>query len=271
MKPILTAQQYGRLRIWDPPTERGEYVIGVDTATGRARDIARQRGSSLLYRDLKPDYSAAIVITKEHGQHVASWHGDIGVTDWAYVAAAIGMHYNAALLVPELEGPGEGVVDLLANHIRYPNLYRNRTFNVAQGTTYTTRWGWHTGPTTRHYLIARIEEALDTGTLFTRDHDLVKELRTMEVDEGGTPRAKHPNKDDRVMALGMALQGRFELMNGTLDTGERARDDLEGLDRVSRETWNQLRAQRARSERGDPVAIPGLRAPGSLPRHRHLR
>lgn len=204
----------GRLRIWDHPDDGIGYVIGADTAENVVRDRgASRRAKRVSYVDDRPDYSAAIVIELETGRHVASWHGyeDPGV--YGSFLCALGLYYNEALLVPELNGPGISVVERLLD-LRYPNLYRGMEWNDIDPEGPASSWGWRTTRENRPRLIARISEILQTTAFTTRDKQLVDELRTMQHSEDGTPRAKGRDKDDRVIALGLALQGRYESLSG---------------------------------------------------------
>jgi hypothetical protein len=215
MIPLLSEDRVGSLRIWDHPRDNFEYVIGVDTAEGRVKDrSAADRRKQFSYSDNRPDYSAAVVLEMESSMHVATWHGYMTPDEFATVCAAIGWYYNTALVVPEINGPGLVVVTRLAETFQYNNLYRTRMFNVMERDPWQPQWGWRTDMHSRKLLIARIHEALNGGHLFTRDRHLIDELRTLEFDDQGVERGKGKNKDDRVLALGMALQGRYEALGG---------------------------------------------------------
>lgn len=243
MKPVLQENQYGPFRYWEPPLMNRKYVVGVDTAEGKERDIGFARRHHLS-RDDEPDYSAAVVIELETGLHVATFKDKIPATDWAYVAAAIGYLYNEAFIVPEVNSVGAEVVNILVQRVRYPDVYINRVFNKVTGDDFGTEWGWRQSETTRPRLIARIEEVLNDYRLFTRDHELIKELRTMEYDDNGRARAKRPHHDDLVIALGLALQGRYERLQ---NTGERDRlgHGLDHLSEHDRAFWMQRRKELA--------------------------
>lgn len=241
--PELTPNRHGMLRIWDPPRDRAEYVIGADTSEGKVRDKGAGK-RKFNYMDDRPDYSAAIVLELESGLHVATWHGYLPPDEYASVLAALGFHYNNALIVPEINGPGLVVVTRLTDTIRYPNVYQTRIFNSSAKDPWIPQWGWRTTVDTRQLLVSRINEAVNPGRLFTRDRTLIAELRTMEFDDNGTPRARGKNKDDNVLALGMALQGRFERLSGLQGevapkSTNRDYDDM---------VWAKVKAQREQRE-----------------------
>lgn len=244
----FTQDPYGPLRVWSPPAESTEYIVGVDTAEGIVRDRNTTNSAAMMLRDDKPDYSCAQVVELESGVHVASWWGDISPTDWAYVVAALAYYYNRALLIVEINGPGLEVQNTLAKRVRYPNLYRNRMPNRAVGDDYASSWGWRTGPHNRPQLMARIEELLQSGIPFTRDKETLDEIQIMEKDQRGAIRARAPNHDDRVLALALALQARWERMYDARP--EAPRDtSLDHLPAADRAVWRSFREHMARYER----------------------
>jgi hypothetical protein len=231
--PQLTESKAGALRIWDHPGDEVEYVAGIDSAEGRKKDrtsLDRRRQHS--YADGRPDYSVVIVLEMRTALHVATWRGYVSPDQFAAVCAAVGFYYNTALLVPELNGPGLAVVNTLSEVIRYPNIYRTRYFNVLNRDPFAPQLGWQTTATSRPLLITNVHDALNTTHALTRDKVLVSELRTMEFDDQGVARARGNDKDDCVMAFGMALQGRFEALGDPLrekpqaaKNSDRAMDD----------------------------------------------
>jgi len=207
-KPVLTQYQSGSFRVWDDPRDDVEYVIGADIAEGKKRDrSALQRRGVPAYSDQRVDYSAAIVLELVTGQHVATWHGYVPPEEFAAILAAVGLHYNYAMLVPELTGPGLAVVTKLIETLHYDNLYRSTMLNVLDLDPLLPKFGFQTNRSTRPLLMAHIGEALAEG-LYTRDERLIGELRTMEFDDQGIERARGKNHDDCVLALGLALRGR---------------------------------------------------------------
>lgn len=253
MEPKITANRNGSFRIWDHPADKRPYVAGADVAEGRKRDrTTAERRGIISYNDSRPDYSAIIVLDEETAQHVASWHGYVPPNVFATICAAVGHYYNTALLVPELNGPGLAVVTSLDETIRYPNIYRSRVFNVMDRDPHNPRLGWQTNEHSRKILMNRINEILLTGLAFTRDRALVAELRTMEFDDNGKERGRGRNKDDRVLALAMALQGRYEAVGGLWQDKPPKLTTEEAL---NKQAWDFIRRQQenrsGRSSSGD--------------------
>lgn len=216
MRPTTVEDRAGSLKIWDHPQDGIDYVIGVDSAENKRRDrTAVERRTKFTYADQRPDYSAAVVLELQTAEHVATWHGYCPPDEFSTIVAALGFYYNTAFVVPEINGPGFAIVSRLSDTIRYPNLYRSTAFNVLDRDPLAPSWGFRTDAHTRPILMTRVHELVNSVALFTRDRDLISELRTMEFDDNGVARARGKNKDDRVFALALALQGRHQLMNQT--------------------------------------------------------
>jgi hypothetical protein len=252
----------GHLSVWDWPVQSAKYVIGIDVASGKYKDIGAMRRTPALMSQLakeRPDYSCAIVIDQETAQHVASWHGYIEPTELASAVAALGVEYNGALLVPERNTYGAATIETLHRQIRYDNIYVDKNWNkVADVELWGTGLGWATTESSKPFLIQRVHEWLAAGP-YTRDRDLVTELRTMQYDEQGRARAKGRDKDDRVIALGLALQGRYELMYGTTTHKDVKRTPYTIEERL----WAKYRQKVKERERGMGTNGSGL---GDRPR-----
>jgi hypothetical protein len=251
----------GRLRIWDDPKPDIRYVAGADVAENKVRDRALTKGKPGSFRD-RPDYSAIVVIEQDSAQHVASWHGYIDPTEFAIVLAAVGIHYNHALLVPEINSAGVAVVESLSKVIQYQPLYRNRMFNKVELDPMGTEWGWRTTDMSRSLLIAQIQAAVNNGYLFTRDQGLIDEIRQMQYDEQGKARGIGRDKDDRVFALGLALMGRNDSLSGRLGVASEKPESKLSLD--DQITWSRVkrfqeRIRSARSGSHGRSGIPRLR------------
>lgn len=255
MDPILQQSPAGHLQIWDDPVHGRSYVVGADVAEGKVRDLQsfRQKIFDPSRIGERPDYSAAVVIEKETGVHVASWHGYIEPTEFATAVCALGLYYSRALIVPEINGPGIAVVENLTKMFKYPFVYRNRIYNFIDRDPIGASFGFRTTEQTRPMLISRVQEAINTGAAFTRDKRLCQELRTMVFDTTGKPRAMGRDKDDMVFAWALALQGRYELLYGSLEDRSTEDDRLPAYDR---RVWQKKR-ERARNAHRDSGLHPG--------------
>lgn len=239
--PEWVDSSQGPVSIWEDPLEGREYVIGADIATGKFRDTGRQNQSAMYSRD-RPDYTAAVVMEKDSTNHVATWHGYAAPMETATYLAALGMLYNGALLAIELNGPGDAVVDHLRSVIQYPALFRSRLLTRVDANG-VPQPGWMTNEATRHMLMGNLERALSDGVLFTRDERLIREMRRMQYDKMGKPRALNKDKDDLVFAAAIALQAIYEGASNTVvqpDETPQHRDSW---------VWEHLKDVRKQAER----------------------
>jgi len=259
----------GPVSIWDDPLEGRTYVIGADIATGKFRDMGRQSQAAMYSRD-RPDFTAAVVMERDSTNHVATWHGYASPMETATYLAALGLHYNVATLAIELNGPGDAVVDHLRGVIAYPNLFRSRLLTRVDAAG-VPQPGWMTNEATRHMLMGNLERALSDGVLFTRDERLIREMRRMQYDKAGKPRALNKDKDDLVFAAAIALQAVYEGTSNTAtptDSTPRHRDSWvwdhlkDVRDQAARYAAPKTRHDRLPPRRPLPARSPGMRGSG---------
>lgn len=249
MSVVRRSNIYGPLKVWDEAVTGHRYVIGADVAEGKEKpDTMRFRkpGATRFSED-QPDFSAAMVVDVDTGQHVASWHsGSVEPWEFGQVLAALGEEYHMAEIIPEINSIGFSVLEQLSKGVMYPNIYRAKVYNQIDADPLSTQLGWRTTALTKPILIGRLQEIMHSGELFTRDESLISELRTMEIDDQGRAAAKGRNKDDRVIAIALAYQARYEMLNGMLDmAAERTPDRLSEADR---RVWNHMAKMKEKSE-----------------------
>ncbi len=250
MSRVIRRQNpYGPFRVWDEAIKGHRYVIGADVAEGKEKPdtLKFRKPGAIRFTEDQPDYSSAMVIDVDTGQHVASWHSGM-VEPWEFgqVLGAIGEEYNTAQIIPEINSIGFSVLEQLSKGIEYPNIYRAKVYNQIDSDPLSSQLGWRTTALTKPILIGRLQEILHSGELFTRDEALISELRTMEFDEQGRAAARGRNKDDRVIALALAYQARYEMLHGILDkAAERAPDRLSPSDR---RVWDKVQEMKEKSE-----------------------
>lgn len=205
--PVLVeVRGSGPLSIWDHPRDDGHYTIGIDFAEHKQRDVTSSRQSAQLYRSDQRDFNAAIVWDVDKMMHVASLHGVRSAIEWTEAIVALGYYYNTALLVPELNSPGAAATADLIEVYRYPKLYRMQ-FRTRVDEQVGTQFGFRSDGPLRQMLMNHIERMLGMAHQWTRDPDLIEELRAMQIDKKGEPRGMEGDKDDRAFALGLALEG----------------------------------------------------------------
>jgi hypothetical protein len=202
----------GFVQVYEMPDTEGHYVIGADTAEGKlvaGRGGADERGGR--------DYSAAVVFDTSRKKVVAEIHGRIAPEVFAEQLRLLGNFYacgggktgftrQAALIgVERSHSSGQTVLRLLREHYHYPRLFWKREFNRLtrkQGRTL----GWVTSAETRLPMLDDVAMLVRQNALDAPSRHLVRELVTFVVWPDGKPAAEEGCHDDRVIALGIAVQ-----------------------------------------------------------------
>jgi hypothetical protein len=90
----------------------GQYVVFSDIATGEGGTLG------------DGDWHAVQVLDHVTRRQVASYRSRIPVHELPILLYMIGLYFNTAWLAPEVNGPGQGVIDVLKADYGYPLLYR---------------------------------------------------------------------------------------------------------------------------------------------------
>jgi hypothetical protein len=180
-----------RLWVWEEPEEDARYYIGADIAYGIEGG----------------DFSCAQVIKVGFGAvpdvQVAEWHGYITPTPFARVLAALGYWYNNAEISPECNDVGKTTAHELFRVLDYPNLYRWKHLDKIKN--YFTDWfGWETNAKSRGFIINKMREAVDEGTIILHSEPLVDQMMEFGAEEEGARFEGQGVHDDRVMAIMIA-------------------------------------------------------------------
>lgn len=218
----LQVSERGYVRIWEPPSKEGLYVIGADTASGE-RVAATHDSSEETSEKWGRDFSCAQVFNVKTRTFVAQLHGRMEPPEFAAQLNWLGYFYGsrgpggiiypATLAVEKNHKSGETTIKKLVQEHHYPAMYYARTLNVRTRKV-TPVIGWLTTKVTRRPMLDELAEAI-------RDYDLIDpgqhavvifdaatigEMSTFVRGDDGEPRAQEGTHDDRVMAAGIALQ-----------------------------------------------------------------
>lgn len=179
------------LLIWEQPLKSSKYVIGIDCAEG-----------------LGGDFSVIEVLNAHTGEQAAEYASNyIHPADLGTTAMEIGNMYNKALIVIESNNHGHAVIDAIRH--KYYNLYRREAIDK-QTREKTYQIGFNTNGTTKPLLVDNLEEAVRNEDIRIHSSDAIKEMKTfVQTDEVGKQGygAEGSAHDDRVMALGLCVQG----------------------------------------------------------------
>ena len=168
----------GSLRIFEKPIPGVKYFIGADVASGRARDYS------------------AFSIMKQNGEEVACFKGKIPIEQFAKLLNLIGREYNNALLAPEANDIGQGVIKLLQEW-NYPNLYYTIQFIKEKGERKPKKAkipGWVTTTKNRHTIIMDLEADIRNELITIKDPFFVQEAYTFIYNEQNKPVALGKDK-----------------------------------------------------------------------------
>ena len=186
----------GALRIWKRarkgvPTTRfsygnptPQYIIGADVAEGIDKSDSNEP---------KTDFSTAIVLDRETGEHVATYHARITPEDFAAVLDTMGRTYNNARVAVERNNHGHEVL-LGLKVLSYPNVYEHTD----------ERRGWPTTPITRPLLLDEFAMAHREGFFKTKDLRLLDEMTTFIIYPNGRPDARRGKHDDLILGAAIA-------------------------------------------------------------------
>lgn len=184
----LDPSDAGDLLKWEDPDERYHYVIGADCMWGE--------------KD-KADYDTAFVECLETGRVCAKLKGRYPLALWGRLLAALGYHYNAAVLAPERNAQAAtALMPLLLGLValwRYPNVWV-RTDDISLKGHKPQDYGWFTGPASKGELIAFAMTATLEGRFDWADAETVDQMASYIKDDNLKLTAPEGAFDDDLMA-----------------------------------------------------------------------
>ena len=174
--------------VWHEPEPGHEYIVTVDSAHGIDDG----------------DFTCIQVGDRTDRKQCAELYARIPPDETAVQAFAVGMHYNEALLAPEIDGPGLATTQNLLemdDGAGYANLYvRSRSGN------WTQRFGFRTGTKSiRDACVAALAKVLLHRTWDIYSSTLLKECQTFIESGTGKCEAMPGEHDDAVMAKAIMM------------------------------------------------------------------
>jgi hypothetical protein len=214
----LSEVEDGDLWIWEKPKSNSFYCIGADVSSGDGSD-----------------YNAFQVVDVFTGDQVAEFRGLMNTSMYAKALDFIGKFYRDAYLIPEINGMGYGVVDILVHDLYYHNLYKTRDEQTKIGKR-SLKYGWVTTQKTRPLMIQSIQDYVDSKDFKVRSIRLWKELGAF-VWKNKKAEADGRNNDDLVMSMCIAAYHKEEalkfLPHGFSNTPYEVDERLEGVSNVT--------------------------------------
>ena len=185
-KPI---DYWNDVEIYHNPTEGHEYAISVDTSRG-----------------LGLDYSAFLVFDiSEMPYKLVAKYRDQFVSPLLYpsVISAVGMKYNQAFVMVEINDIGQQVADILHTDLEYDNLLITSTRGrggqrIGGGFAKQIQLGVRTTKTVKSIGCSNLKDLLENDKLIIEDFDLIAELSSF-ISRKNTYMAEEGSHDDLVM------------------------------------------------------------------------
>lgn len=187
--------KWGKLKIWEQPLRGFKYVMGIDTSEGLGLD------------------NAVIEVFNAHtGYQVAEFaDNNIAPSDLGRFAINVGKFYNNAFMVPEVNSSGISFLDSIKKV--YYNIYKRESLDKRSEKSKKTL-GWKTTSISKPKLVDNLVEFLDDKNIQINSEESIKEfktfVRTEEMGKQGYG-SEGIYKDDRVIAIGLAVQGIKEI------------------------------------------------------------
>lgn len=175
--------------IWTEPEKGVVYDIGADVAVGANEEN---------------DWSVAEVFRRDTREQVAEVHVHIDPKDFGTLLYWLGLYYNTAQLIVEMNGPGFATHGQISS-MAYPYIYiwRHRERDVP---TFSNYRGWKTQQDSKQLMLSNTVHRFNHRELIIHSRLLREEMRDYVRLDDGRFRASLGN-DDAVMALMITIQG----------------------------------------------------------------
>lgn len=205
-KNELIETKNGRFHVYEEEECDHEYIIGADCSTGKLISVKEN------------DHSSATVFDRMTGRFVADWDGLIDADKFAVVLKTIGAKYNSAIIAPEINLLGGGL--LVATDLKkiYYNIYHRRVPDSANGKI-TNKIGFHTTSITRAKMIDLLAIYFRNGDGHIYSRRLLQQCMTFKQNDRGRYEAERGCWDDLIIAACISLYVHSELMDGYYPDG----------------------------------------------------
>lgn len=204
---IKSNERMATLKIWEEPVDKAYYVIGADPAYGSS-DWA-DRFCIQVFR-----------CYADRLEQVAAFAtSELNTYQFAWVICHLAGAYKNSTLNLEVNGPGQAVINEIKNLKRQAahmvgDMGRGLMDVYAGMSNYIWRRndsmsgisnsiGWLTTSASKERMLSYFKDYFERNMMTIRDLDTIEEMKTI-VRDGGSIEASGRNKDDRVMATGLA-------------------------------------------------------------------
>jgi len=224
---IKSTERLATLKVWEEPIDTAYYVIGADPAYGSS-DWA-DRFCIQVYRCYADGMEqVAEFATSEMNTYQFAWA----------IAHLAGAYKNSTLNL-EVNGPGQAVINEIRNLKRQAVALGGRAGHDLMdvlGSMQNYIWrrndsmsgmsnsfGWMTTTQTKERMLSYMKDYFERGMMAIYSEELLEEMKTI-VRDGGSIQASGRNKDDRVIASGLACAAYAEQVQPRLIQMKLTRD-----------------------------------------------
>ena len=163
----VSARDGGPWEIWAEPKADGQYVVGVDPASGEESEDAASFG--------------IVVIDHQSREQVAQFEGvlepDLVATQLMLVCLYYAKHRKPWLAIERTGGYGLAIIDTLYHEYGWHQMYTRRRADAATG-NYADRLGWDTTRSTKGLLHEEAMALLREGTHGIKSARLARQMET---------------------------------------------------------------------------------------------
>ena len=202
----------GEISVYRQPEERVPYVIGGDTAGDSGGEWS--------------DFFAGQVLDNRTGRQVAVLHGKMDEDEYARQLFCLGLHYNMALIAPEVNFSTHPTKELA--RLGYPLLYVREVEDTFTGKR-KKAYGFQTTRVSRPVIVAELKEVARDDITLIEDGETLLEMLSFAKNEKGRPEALPGKHDDLVMALAIAHHARTQQRMTLYEIPEEPQRDEEDL------------------------------------------
>lgn len=177
----------GKLRIYKEPGRNSKYVVAGDPK-----------------RANEGDFCCAQVINRRTWELVATYRAKTDPVTFGEVMMNIGMYYNTALLVTELEGGGYGTIAVILDR-NYPHVWQHQKAEKMPGQV-DNSYGWHTNWKTKNEAVGNLKKCIVDGMTTFHDRTTYSEMKSyVATAKGSFGNGQDTDHDDTVMAYAIGI------------------------------------------------------------------
>ena len=177
--------QYKGMKVYAEPIEGHVYSMAVDVSRGRHLD-----NSAFVVYDIT-SYPHRIACTYKNC--------DISPLLYASLIQKVGLAYNTAYLLIEINDIGAQIADTLWNDLEYENMHWTKSGDILGKMGSDPYPGIRTTKKTKRIGCANLKDLIDNQQLIINDYDFIHELSTFIQSKTGSYEADEGFHDDLVM------------------------------------------------------------------------